>query len=297
LLSEAQISERVAADAERCWNADLALRLERVDGRTSLVGNVRLGPLYVQRPFYPEGRDHAHVYVLHPPGGIVSGDRLNVDVQLDASAQALFTTPGAGRIYRARPDRRLQQQTNRIEVGTGAICEWLPLENILFDDCNCCLETKISLSQGSRFIGWEVTVLGLPARNEVFGNGSVRQKIAIDCEGVPQLHEQLRIGAQSRELLEAGAGLRGAAVSALLVGGPFDHDASLENALERLRALDVRSNSKEAYWGATAHGRFIVVRYLGKHGEQARALLTAVWRALRPVLLGRDAVAPRIWAT
>ena len=58
------------------------------------------GPLYVQRPFYPEG-GVCHVYILHPPAGMVGGDILETDVEVAAGASALITTPASAKIYRS----------------------------------------------------------------------------------------------------------------------------------------------------------------------------------------------------
>jgi urease accessory protein len=41
----------------------------------------------------------------------------------------------------------------------------------------------------------------------------------------------------------------------------------------------------------------LVVRHLGGAAERSRTFVQAVWRLLRPALLGRPAVPPRIWAT
>jgi urease accessory protein len=41
----------------------------------------------------------------------------------------------------------------------------------------------------------------------------------------------------------------------------------------------------------------LLARYLGGSTEAARRYFIALWRILRPVLTGRDAVEPRIWRT
>ena len=41
----------------------------------------------------------------------------------------------------------------------------------------------------------------------------------------------------------------------------------------------------------------LIVRYRGGSAERARNFIQAGWQLLRPALLGRPAVAPRIWAT
>ena len=57
------------------WQAGLGLGLSRRADRTVLADRCRHGPLAVQRAFYPEGTP-CHVYLLHPPGGVVGGDVL-----------------------------------------------------------------------------------------------------------------------------------------------------------------------------------------------------------------------------
>ncbi|HSP31384.1 MAG TPA: urease accessory protein UreD, partial [Halomonas sp.] len=89
-------------DQGRHWAASLALTCAQRDGATRMVQARHHGPLRVQRPFYPEGRDQAcHVYVLHPPGGLVSGDALTINARVASGAHALLTTPAANKLYKA----------------------------------------------------------------------------------------------------------------------------------------------------------------------------------------------------
>src|SRR5262245_49071606 len=102
----------IPAVLERRWEARLALRFGLHDGRTVVRQRQHLGPLQVQRAFYPEGAELCHAYLLHPPGGLVAGDALDVTIAADAGARALVTTPAAGKVYRGdeRPAARLRQQ-------------------------------------------------------------------------------------------------------------------------------------------------------------------------------------------
>jgi urease accessory protein len=47
----------------------------------------------------------------------------------------------------------------------------------------------------------------------------------------------------------------------------------------------------------TLLGDVLLCRYLGDSTEQARKLFVAIWQATRPMLIGKKAVLPRIWAT
>src|SRR5579871_939337 len=88
------------------WQARLELRFEASQGRTGLTHCRHSGPLQVQRAFFPEqgaagaaAAEPCHIYVLHPPGGLVSGDGLQIDVECHPRAHALLTTPAAGKFY------------------------------------------------------------------------------------------------------------------------------------------------------------------------------------------------------
>jgi len=82
------------------WSARLDLGFERQAGRTILAAGRWQGPLCVQRPFYPEG-DVCHLYLLHPPSGVVGGDRLELDVHVREGAHVPLTTPEATKFYRS----------------------------------------------------------------------------------------------------------------------------------------------------------------------------------------------------
>ena len=91
--------------AQQASIAELTLRYEKRDGRSVITQRRHYGPLLVQKPFYPEGDVVCHSIIVHPPGGIVAGDRLAIHVTLESGAHALITTPGATKWYRSE-DRK-----------------------------------------------------------------------------------------------------------------------------------------------------------------------------------------------
>src|SRR6185369_4219301 len=122
-----------------------------------------------------------HVCVLHPPGGIVSGDQLDFDVRVGVGARALVTTPSATKIYRS--DGRRAAQRTRLSVARGAALEWLPQETIIFDGARVDLQTTVSLEEGAVFIGWDVQCLGRPAIAERFTSGECKSGLEISRAG------------------------------------------------------------------------------------------------------------------
>lgn len=281
-----------ASEASR-WLAELSLTLARGPRGTRLVRSRHRGPLYVQKPFYPEGPELAHVYLLHPPGGLVSGDSLRIDLALGEGSQALFTTPGAGRMYGARTDRSPQAQRVALQLAPHSSAEWLPMENIVYPGACGLLHTRVELALGSRFLGWDISCTGLPASGQPFTHGELRQRFELYRDGRPLLFETLQLDMEDGAVYHGRAGLAGHSVSGVLVATPLAEE-QCEQLLAGLRAIELPAGADMA---ATVIGDVLALRYLGDCAQQARQLFEACWRLLRPQLIGRNACRPRIWNT
>ena len=159
----------------------LALGFTNDRGTTRLTHRRHFGPLLVQKPLYPEGSACCHAIIVHPPGGIVGGDQLQIEVTAAEQAHALLSTPGAGKWYRA--NNRVARQRLRLQSAAGAMIEWLPQETILFDQADVDLDTQVVLHGTGRFIGCEILCFGRTASGERFTRGRVRQRYAVQVDG------------------------------------------------------------------------------------------------------------------
>jgi urease accessory protein len=268
------------------WRAHLELSFAQRDAGTVLARRSHRGPLVVQKPLYPEGREVCQAIVVHPPGGIAGGDALSLCVEVGAAAHTLITTPGASKWYRSAGPEATQGV--RLTVERGAVLEWLPQETIVFDGARASLRTQVELEQEARFIGWEVVCLGRIASGERFRTGLLAQVNEIRQGGTPLFGEYARVEGGS-PVLQARSGLAGHPVSGVVLAAGHDLDRAVR---ERLRALDPGG---DALAGVTALPGVTIVRYLGRSAQAARAYFERAWALLRPALAGRDAVAPRIW--
>ncbi|MFP6837296.1 MAG: urease accessory protein UreD [Pseudomonadales bacterium] len=276
------------------WVGHLALRLVKDNGRTRVRRLAGQGPLYIQKPFYPEG-EVCHLYLLHPPGGVVGGDRLELSLDLTADAMAVVTTPAASKIYRsAGPRAELIQE---FQLAQGASLEWLPQETILFGGCRVNARTSVYLAPGARYIGWELTCLGRAAAGDLFAEGEVNQRVSLyrrtQAEGAePLLLECNRWRAADR-LLKARWGLAGRMVYGTVYATPADIEI-----LEMVRgALPAATEPGELLHAMTLVNGVLVARVLGADSEIVRTWMQCVWARVRPLLLGRKACPPRIWNT
>jgi urease accessory protein len=273
------------------WQAAIDLGFAAADGATHLARRAHRGPLVVQRPFRPEGPGVCHVYLLHPPGGLVGGDELTIDVTVAADAHALVTTPAAGKVYRTNGAG--VRQTQRLRVAEGATLEWLPQETIVFDDSRATFETRVELAPGARFIGIDAVCFGRPAGCAPFARGTYRQAFELFRDGRPLLIDRSRYEAGDATAT-ARWGLGGAHVLTSLSAAP----APNARAAEAVRELAAAAPEGDlAAVTIVGDGDALVARYLGGSAERARLFLHEAWRLVRPALLGRAAVPPRVWAT
>ncbi|NEX17800.1 MAG: urease accessory protein [Halochromatium sp.] len=279
------------------WVAHIALQLEPRAGRTVLARKQQRGPLTVQRAFYPEGAP-CHLYLLHPPGGVVGGDRLAIETQVAAGAHALLTAPGAAKVYRSAG--ALAEQYQQFAVADSGVLEWLPQESILFPGARLDLKTKVALQGRARFIGWEILSLGRPVIGERFDRGCATMGLRIERDGQPLLSERLRIGSDrssQSELqglpqigLDGPSGLRGWPITATLI-------ATGASAPDLDAARAAMSAEPGFALGLTLLEDLLVARALADQVEPVMHCFRKLWRCLRPRLLGLEASAPRIWAT
>lgn len=266
------------------WQAQLSLRFTLRGAQTVLSERRQSGPLTVQRPFYPEGMP-SHLYLLHPPGGVVGGDELAVRVCVEAGAHALLTTPGATKFYRsAGPQSKV---TQHFEVAAGAALEWLPQDNILFPGAHLQLNSEFHLQAGARLLAWECLSLGQPVNQARFVGGRLRSRWRVYRAQQLCLNESLRV-LDDRDL-DRPAGLAGYPLVATLLASPCG-----EAERERVRELLA---SYAAPGGVTLLGDLLVVRLLGTCNEPLQQLMQRIWQTLRPTVIGCAPCRPRIWNT
>jgi urease accessory protein len=284
-------SSSATAEA-RGWRASLELGFDAVGGASVLAHRRHEGPLAVQRPFFPEGAGVCHVYVLHPPGGIVGGDRLHIDARVAAGAHALLTTPAATKVYRtAGPSAA---QVSDLVVAAGGVLEWLPQEAIVYDGADVALETRASLAGDACFLGTDVLCFGLPARPDAgFARGRCRQAIEVWRDGRPVVLERGRFDG-AHAVHTARWGLAGAPVLGTFVASPAPREDVLLAMRARAEALPAGELAAATIVGG---GAALVCRYVGASAERAHAFLRAAWTDARFALLGRAPCPPRIWTT
>lgn len=274
-------------DQRNGWCAELKLDYQFKGKKTCLAHKSQKGPLTVQRPFYPEG-DVCHNYILHPPGGVVGGDTLDIQLTTSNQAHCLITTPGATKFYRSKANRE-SLLTQSINIANNAIVEWLPQQNIFFNGAQTRLNTQINIETGGKFIGWEIHCFGRPANHEGFQEGTIRSSTQINIDGQVRLVEQLNT--QGESITESACGLRNKAMQGSLIAAPI---SNMEK--QKLEQILLDYPSRDLI-GITLVDEVLVIRVMGDHIEPILENFISLWSQLRTDWLQRPACWPRIWDT
>lgn len=273
------------------WHALLQLNYAWQDAQTVLHFE-NTGPLRTLRSFYPEGPSICHNVIVHPPGGLVAGDQLHIDVKVGSQAHALVSTPGATRFYRSEGAEATQHV--HIQLEAGARLEWMPLESIAYPDCKARNWVDMQLAPGAQVLAWDVMALGLPAAGQPFESGSMHQRMQLNEMWLDQGH----IDAADTVLMDSPTGLAGHRCMGTLVlgsGSPMSR-TDKENWLEAVRSVLPQELQPVAAAATCPNDHVLVVRVLGPVVEPVMQVLQQAWGQLREATWGLAAATPRIWA-
>jgi urease accessory protein len=274
------------------WHARLELDY-RLEGDRTVARHEHNGPLRILQSLYPEGDAVCHNVLVHPPGGLVGGDTLDLLITAGNAAHGLITTPGATRFYRSDGEAALQH--TRITLTDRARLEWLPMEAICYNNCLAENHLTLNLAPHAEFMGWDITALGLPHANQPFKAGSFLQHIEVPGVWL----ERGLIQADDHLLMDGPLGLAGQRCLASLfyvAGKGLERErrqAALDIAREVIAAHPLRPLA-----GATSpSAQIVVVRVLAPVVEPAMDLLRQIWAAWRQHFWQLSANSPRIWST
>lgn len=251
-------------------------------------------PLKVVRAF-PLNDGGALVHLHNLSGGVLSGDQLELMVEVNPGAYAQLTSTGATRIYRSRAETPPALQTNEIRVREEALLEYLPDELIPFAGSRYRQQTRIELAQGAGLFWWETIAPGRAASGELFDYESLQINLDITTAGRPLALERIKLEPGKRllaSLARLGHYRYFTSFYICRVGWGAKQWLELETRLAELARQLTRPS--ETLWGVStlsAHG--LVVRALSVKGRDITSGLLNFWRAAKLKLYGQETVPPR----
>ncbi|MNQ98672.1 Urease subunit gamma [compost metagenome] len=206
----------------------------------------------------------------------------------------MLATPGATKWYKSLGREAAQQV--RIDVADGARLEWLPQENIVFDDARARIATDVVVAPTGSAIGWDAVVLGRQASGERWSSGALWLDTRVAGPDRALWIEQSQVDATS-PLRPAVAGMDGLHIlGTLWAVGQGATPALAETLAEPLPyAPDLRAGV--TCLAGSAGQSMLLLRVLGRDMEAVRRVMTGAWSALRAPIHGVAARPLRLWAT
>jgi urease accessory protein len=247
--------------------------------------------LRLLKTLYPEGPGVAHAVLVHPPGGLVGGDRLDIELDVQPGAHLLVTTPAATRFYRSNAGEAAQ--VVHATVGEGARLEWLPQETLAYPACIARNEVKLTLAPGASLFATEVLGLGLAGAGQPFDSGRLLQHLEVTGQWL----DRGWLDAADTALLDGPCGLAGHRVLGTLAYAQTQAVADGEALLADSRALLGAVPHSGVTQLQSPGGTLLLMRVVGDEVEAVTAALRAVRALWRERLWALPAHAPRIWAT
>jgi len=243
-------------------------------------------PLRVLFPRPPAG-DLPTAALVTTSGGLVGGDRLDVDVTIGAGAAALVIGQAAEKVYRSLGSDCRVAVT--LGVGAGGWLEWLPQETILFEGARLRRQTALDIAADGRALAGEMLVFGRIARGETMSYGLVRDAWTVRRDGRLVWADALHMDSDDiAGCLDAPAGFAGARACATAVYAGPDASSRLELARSLLACDGVRA-------GATLCGGILVLRWLGVDPGAVRAAFEKFWTGFRSAVADLPPRLPRLW--
>ena len=123
--------------------------------------------------------------ILHTAGGLVGGDLLEFEVNLEKNSKVLLTTSSAQKVYgsigrsKINPEGMFSKQNNLITILDNSHLEFLPQETIIFANGLCEQKFKVFISENSSFLFTDLIRLGRSSSGESIESGVFRSKLEI----------------------------------------------------------------------------------------------------------------------
>jgi urease accessory protein len=275
------------------WQGHLQLTYRHQQGQTQAIEHQGTAPLKVQRSFYPESTAICHNTILHTAGGIVGGDKLNIDIDLQSRSRAVITTAAAGKIYGSNGAIATQKIVQNI--GEHACLEWLPQETIVFDGAIFHQHLRVNLAATASWLGWEINRFGRTARGEKFTSGVWTSATEVYRQGTPiWIDRQLLVGDESIDSANSLAGYPIVGTLAWIGVGLLDSPDRMvsKDLVDAARSLFAGDPSKI---GVTRLTEGMLCRYRGDSTTEVRRWFTAVWHLLRHSFLQSPPIHLRVW--
>lgn len=223
---------------------------------------------------------------LTTSGGLTGGDRVAVEIVVDAGACGSVTTQAAEKLYRVLPEDPDIAVETRITVGDGGRCEWLGQEAILFEGTRLRRHLHADLAGDGALLAVETLVLGRGAMGEVLAHGLIHDAWAVRRDGRLVWADGLHVAGDIAGVAAQSFGFAGArAMATLIYAGP--------GAAEHLDLA--RELAPAPFAGASCVDDVLLLRWIGADAQDLRRQVMRAAGAMRAAAFGLSPRLPALW--
>lgn len=184
-------------------------------------------------------RQVAMFFMIGFGGGYVSGDNVNVSLNVGADAACCVRTQGTTKVFEAvRGD--LCRQTIRSELEPGSLLVYVPDPTSCFASSVFEQVQKYKLSSGASCVIVDMYSSGRKGQNENWSAKRIQNRIEVSIDGHLQFLENMKLESQDAISLPVSDRVRSSLFGTIVIVGP-----RTKVLLENLNALKQRQSFKE----------------------------------------------------
>ena len=260
---------------------ELRLSYARRNHKTIIARSHCTSPWHLLPPIYLDESGAAYTLLLNPSGGLVGGDHLSINMELDEDAHVLISAPSANRVYRSLGEVSVQEIDLRL--GPGAILEWLPDHTIPFAGSRFRQTIEVKLAAGASVLLWDAIASGRIARGERWKFKSLENDIRIRTAAGASVRERYVL-APADKLIGHGLAEEWDYVGSLFVIGD-QVESSVWTSLEAALAAILEEYPDHVLGGVSQPAvPGLVVKLVSRSAPDLTSTLTALWGAVRKAL-------------
>lgn len=280
-------SEREVEKTGKVGILRLKLEKDSATGNTIIKEQYSRVPLFVQRAMYLEETlpAMAYIYIVSPSGGILQGDRYQIDINLSNNTFAHVTTQGATRIYKM--EKNYASQTININVEEESYFEYIPDQIIPYRNSRFYQEVNLNVHDNATMIYSEIIVPGRVASGEAFeydicylktaGRNQLGKTRFIDVVKLDPKNKNLRI----EEILGK---FKVVGTTYIVTKESNVQDLQYEIS-EKIKGMEVK-NTISGGTSILPARQGIIIRILGNSAEDMKEIIFDIVRMARKQIVG-----------
>jgi urease accessory protein len=257
----------------------LKLRFARRGANTVLAQSRFSLPLQALAPLtLADGS--CYLMLLNPTGGVLGGDRLTTEIELEPGTHVCLSTPSATRVYRTAAEPAVLETA--IRLGEGATIEYFPDHVIPHAGSSLRQTLHVEMARGSRAILFDSTAAGRVAHGERWNFIEMDSRMEVAIGGRPCYINRTRItpAAMSPDRQGLMEGFNYVACMAVLADG-FTRWPQVCSALNS--AIETVPEIRGAATMLSRGG--CVARFLARSAPDMTAANKRLWDAARETVL------------